>query len=438
MIRTLQKKLTVYCSIFIILVISLLCAVFIYISYNNLSQSYFSMALNDINNIYTILYEDIHDSNIISYSELSKYIKKGYCIYIYEDDSLISYEGSKIYGSSEDLIDKIKETAQTKYAFPSSNKISGISHVKFNYKYTDGSHFYTSVGKIEYKFKELNTIILLPTDELLNETMRTAILFICICIPAIAVLCIASYIFIGRLLIPIESSKRSQTEFIAAASHELRAPLTVIMSSIQVLKTSDEAEAKHHTDVALSECLRMSDLIKDLLNLAKADSHAWEMQFEYCHVEDILIECYSHFEELVLKKDLTFNIQFPENPLPMYVLDKNRILQLLIILIDNAISYTEKGSITLATYEKHSTLYFSVADTGIGIPDEEKTRIFNRFYSIDHSHSNRNHYGLGLSVAKEIVNAHNGIIRVTDTAGGGTTFTIEIENQLSRCKRLPD
>ncbi len=439
MIRTLQKKLTVYCSIFITLVISLLCAAFIYISYNNLSQSYFSMALNDINNIYTILYENIHDSNIISYSEISEYTKKGYCIYIYgdENDSPISYEGTQMNGNSEDIIEKIKETAKTKYGFPSKKKTSGITHVKFNFKYTGGSRFYTSVGKIEYKLNKLNVIILLPTDELLQKTMYTAILFICISILAIAVLCIASYIFIGRLLIPIESSKRSQTEFIAAASHELRAPLTVIMSSVEALKTSDEDEAKHHTDVALSECLRMSNLIKDLLNLAKADSHAWQMQFESCHVEDILIECYSHFEELAHKKGLGFHVHFPEEPLPMYNLDKSRILQLLIILIDNALSYTENGSITLTASENHNTLYLSVADTGTGIPDEEKSRIFDRFYSADHSHSTKNHYGLGLSIAKEIVNAHNGNIRVTDTPGGGTTFIIEIGSRQSQAVLPP-
>lgn len=425
MIHTLRKKLTAYCSIFITVIISLLCTSFIYISYNNLSQSYISMFLNDINNIYTGLY----DNKIINYSEMSKYMKKGYHVYVDDSYTLISYEDTSFENNTENLLNKIEEFAKKSDDYPKKNPDSGITHVEFDYKYTDGSHFYVSIGNISYKTNKIKVTILFPLDELLEKTMHTAILFICISVFAIVILCIASYIFIGRMLIPIESSKRAQTEFIAAASHELRAPLTVIMSSIQALKKSNETEAKHHTDIALSECSRMSDLIKDLLNLAKADSHAWQMHFEDCHIEDIMIECYSHFEELVYEKGLDFKIRFPEKPLPLYQLDKNRILQLLIILVDNALAYTEEGSITLTAYEKYRMLCLAVIDTGIGIPDEEKTRIFDRFYSVDHSHSTRNHYGLGLSIAKEIVNAHNGHIYVTDTPDGGTTFTVEISNK---------
>lgn len=425
MIHTLRKKLTSYCSIFITVIISLLCAAFIYINYNNLSQSYISMFLNDINNIYTSLY----GSQIINYSEMSKYTQKGYCVYIDDSNSIISYGDFSSESNPENLVKALEEIAVKDRNDSVNITNSEITHVEFDYQYTNGSQFYASVGEIKYKTFKICAIILLPTDELLRKTMHTAILCICISILAIAILCIASYIFIGRILVPIESSKRAQTEFIAAASHELRAPLTVIMSSIQALKKSDEAEAKHHTDVALAECSRMSDLIKDMLNLAKADSHAWQMHFEDCHAEDILIEGYSHFEELVYEKGLAFHIQFPEEPLPLYKLDKSRILQLLIILIDNALAYTEKGSITLTVYEKHNTLYLSVIDTGIGIPDGEKPHIFDRFYSVDHSHSIKNHHGLGLSIAKEIVNAHNGHITVTDTPDGGTTFTIEISNK---------
>lgn len=107
-----------------------------------------------------------------------------------------------------------------------------------------------------------------------------------------------------------------------------------------------------------------------------------------------------------------------------YKLDKDRITQLLVILLDNALNYTESGTITLSAYEEHDRLRLSVSDTGKGIPDSMKKRIFDKFFSADQSHSQNEHYGLGLSIAKEIAALHHAVIAVTDNEGGGSVFTI--------------
>ena len=107
--------------------------------------------------------------------------------------------------------------------------------------------------------------------------------------------------------------------------------------------------------------------------------------------------------------------------------DSQRIEQTVIILLDNALSYTPSGqSITLNLYYSHKKYYLQVIDSGKGIPDSEKDKIFDRFYQVNSSHSHKEHFGLGLSIAREICRKHGGKISVSDTLGGGSTFTLSL------------
>ena len=144
------------------------------------------------------------------------------------------------------------------------------------------------------------------------------------------------------------------------------------------------------------------------------------------HIEPVLFQCYNNFEEYVAEKGLGFHIHLPAKTISLYRFDKNRILQLLTILMDNACQYTKTGSITLEAYEQKGHLYLVVADTGCGIKEQDLTRIFDRFYQGDRAHSNPDHFGLGLSIAAEIVHMHGGTISVSETAGGGATFTVRL------------
>jgi signal transduction histidine kinase len=129
------------------------------------------------------------------------------------------------------------------------------------------------------------------------------------------------------------------------------------------------------------------------------------------------------------QKNITFNVNLPNTTIPLFNCDKERIIQLITILVHNAISYTpENGKIdiSLAYEKKHFTI--SVADNGIGIADDEKPKIFDRFYRSDKSRTSKEHFGLGLSIATQIVTAHNGHISVSDTPNGGATFTVCFKN----------
>ena len=115
----------------------------------------------------------------------------------------------------------------------------------------------------------------------------------------------------------------------------------------------------------------------------------------------------------------------PEDTVPAVRCDPQRIRQVLAILLHNALSYTpENGQIRLSLLYDEKTVKLLVADNGIGISDEEKPRIFERFYRSDQARSEKGHFGLGLCIASEIIHAHQGRILVSDTPGGGSTFTV--------------
>ena len=125
------------------------------------------------------------------------------------------------------------------------------------------------------------------------------------------------------------------------------------------------------------------------------------------------------------RKSINLSISLPETAVPLFSCDPERISQVLSILLHNALSYTpEGGQVRLSLLPEGKNIRLLVADNGIGIPDEEKSHIFERFYRADRSRSKKGHFGLGLCIASEIVKAHHGQILVSNTPGGGSTFTV--------------
>ena len=127
-------------------------------------------------------------------------------------------------------------------------------------------------------------------------------------------------------------------------------------------------------------------------------------------------------------------IDLPEEPLAPYLLDKGRISQVLDILLDNAASYVPAGgTVRLSLSEEKENLCFTVSDNGPGIPESARKNIFQRFYRVDSSRKDKHHFGLGLSIAKEIISLHGGSIRISETPGGGATFTITLPKHSAEC-----
>ena len=141
----------------------------------------------------------------------------------------------------------------------------------------------------------------------------------------------------------------------------------------------------------------------------------------------MLINLYEKFEIICQKKSIDLQIRMPEECFPPLFSDEDRLNQIISIFLDNAISYSpEQSSILLEASIKKNNLAISIIDHGIGISEEDKKHIFDRFYRCDKSRTKKGHYGLGLSVANELVSLLDGKIYLSDTPGGGCTFTIAI------------
>jgi signal transduction histidine kinase len=237
-----------------------------------------------------------------------------------------------------------------------------------------------------------------------------------------------SFVMSKRAMVPISSAFTRQREFVADASHELRTPLSVLMSSIDAMEMTIEPEG--FVEKLLSnmrqEVKRMTGLVSDLLTLARSDSNSNVMKketFDFLPFAEKAIESVS---PLAAEKEISLRLEAPSSLKATG--DSQRLSQLLYILLDNAIKYTPSGGeVKLSLKNAGNELWFSVQDTGVGIKKEDFPRIFERFYRVDKSRSRQvGGHGLGLSIAKWIIDTHGGAIHLSSEVGKGSTFTVRI------------
>ena len=236
-----------------------------------------------------------------------------------------------------------------------------------------------------------------------------------------------SHILIKKAVQPAESAMKSQKDFIASASHELKAPLAVIQVNTETLNIDqDDMVSVQKQRVILEECVGMSNLLKSMLTLASSDTENWKMNLRETDVDTLLIETWEMFVEGARKQNVCLDLNIEDN-YPKLICDKERITQVFGILLDNAITYSKPGlNIEMGAKVQTKQIMFYVVDHGCGIADTEKEKVFERFYCGDSSRTDKSHYGLGLSIAQEIVKLHQGSIDLKDTRNGGCTFEINI------------
>ncbi|KEO81255.1 sensor histidine kinase [Tumebacillus flagellatus] len=238
----------------------------------------------------------------------------------------------------------------------------------------------------------------------------------------------AGFFLAGRALVPIRQAWERQQQFVADASHELRTPLAVVQSHSELmLRHPDETiqEQSRNVAVVLKETKRMTKLVSDLLTLARTDSNQALLELRPFRLDEVVrdvAEDYTLMAELQ-EIELQTNI---EDELEM-IGDANRIRQLLLILLDNALKYTPEGGRIRLTCRNAGggMIELIVADTGIGIAPDDVARIFDRFYRGDKARTRaEGGSGLGLSIAEWIAEAHHGKIRAESTLHQGTTLTV--------------
>lgn len=233
----------------------------------------------------------------------------------------------------------------------------------------------------------------------------------------------------GKALQPIESAMDEQKRFIADASHELKTPLTALMTSIEVAlrdKKLNLRGAKSTLKESLDDIECLKDLTSDLLTLTRYQQNGKKIPISKFKLPEALQSAVKQVSPVAKKKGVELKTQF--NNLEIKA-NEESIEKLAVILLDNAIKYTPKGGkVTVATKKLRRFLALAVNDTGVGIPKRDLPHIFERFYRVDQSRteSRVEGFGLGLSVAKKIVDLHNGKISVKSKLGRGSTFIVRL------------
>ncbi len=236
---------------------------------------------------------------------------------------------------------------------------------------------------------------------------------------------LVSYVISRFNMRPILKSWQQQQDFVNNAAHELRTPMAVIQGKLENMLMKPEATVRDQSNaiiLSLSEVRRLTSLTNNMLTLAKSGSNMTKIEKKATNVSEFLGEIIAPYEEMAQfdGKKVTLNVDVDQE----VFIDQKRIHQLLVLLLDNALKYSDEGALVSvkAGIEKKKFI-LSVADTGRGISDEAKKHVFDRFYREDKTGNRETGgTGLGLSIAEWVVQAHGGKITVLDNTPQGTIF----------------
>ncbi len=219
--------------------------------------------------------------------------------------------------------------------------------------------------------------------------------------------------------------ERIKKDFVINVSHELRTPLTSIKGYLETIEGLDSTQKKY-LDTAKRNTERLISIVKDLLLISEIESDKLKIKKQDVNIGDLLLRIVRIFKPAVEQKKLMLEIDLEKN-MPEIKGDPFKLEQVFINLIDNAVKYTEEGNIQICAKRMNSNVEISLKDTGIGIPEKDLPRIFERFYVVDKSRSKTvGGTGLGLSIVKHIIHLHEGTIKVESKPGQGTAFHISL------------
>ena len=420
---------------------------YLQVSENSLYKNHFASFRNDISTIASSL----EQSTYISMQWLAGLeARNAYLIFVTDNDKPFLYNTLKADAagtkrtnhtdSTNDLSGQylLSESLQAyDMMFESETVISyssnyfGIHHDEYEFTSpSTGEHYYSSLIDIERGQTHSRILILNPLAGLQAQITHQRLLFLLLDLLAALAFSVFSWFFTGRLLKPLQQNHENQMQFIASASHELRTPLSAILATNECCITATPQEQAGFFQTIRKEGRRMNTLIDDLLTLAHSDSGRFLIEKKEVELDTLCTNAYEAFEPLCRQKKLTLSLTLPDVPLPRLSCDPDRIAQVLSILLHNAVSYTpENGFVSLSLtcrQDRKNLFEITVSDTGVGIPDSDKKRIFSRFYRAEKSRSTKGHFGLGLSIAYEIISAHHGRISVQDNLPCGSVFVVRL------------
>lgn len=252
-----------------------------------------------------------------------------------------------------------------------------------------------------------------------------------LCVVCIMLAAGGGYYMAAKNIKPLEILFAREHEFAADASHELRTPLTVLSLGVESLQNDDESKLSGFAKEVLRdmqhETKYMSRLIEALLTLARGDEENTPLARAKVDLTEVAVKVCNKMRPLAAKKGLGLEYAAGDAPQVFILGDKNKMEQLLIIFIDNAIKYSESGTITVTVDADSMHAVIKVMDEGIGISESDAQKIFERFYRVDKARSRAaGGFGLGLNIARIIVVRHGGTVSVKPRSPHGSIFTVRL------------
>jgi len=233
----------------------------------------------------------------------------------------------------------------------------------------------------------------------------------------------------------IRRLEKMRSEFVANVSHELKTPVTSLIGFTETLLDGamyDEEVAKKFLKIIHDESVRLNRLISDILLISKVEQEGLPLKLEEIDMVSVIEECVDTVQEELTKKQL--QLSMPERGEVRFEADRDRLKQIILNLVSNAIMYTPPGGkIRIDAADRGEEVHFVIEDTGIGIAKKDIPRIFERFYRVDKARSrNSGGTGLGLAIVKHLVESHHGKIHVESEPGVGSKFTIVFPKKQNR------
>lgn len=271
----------------------------------------------------------------------------------------------------------------------------------------------------------LSTRIAFTDSTLEQATLRSLLTgSLLIGLAALAVLFACSYVLSGAVTRPVDRAWQQQKQFLSDASHELKTPLTVILSSAELLEQSAAPEQKQYVDNVRAESRRMKRLVEDMLTLSRVERGGEHLPDTTADLSDAAADAALRFEPVAYEAGHTLSYDIAPGLLVRG--DSGKLEQAVAVLLDNAIKYAAPGTeVRLDAVRQGKNACLWVENEGDPIPADKLPHIFDRFYRADESRTDGGSFGLGLPIARAIVEAHRGTIRC-DSGGHTTRFTITL------------
>ena len=422
MFRRLHIHMTLFSTLITGGILSLMAVACLLITENNIRQNYYTIFTN---NAYSCI-SYLESQNVLSHRWIQQ-AKNNYGIdmQIHDGESPLFFDQLHVTETMEEIFTLAKEESAQNQGLNLDAPAGNQTLTKVVIFKIPG--YYACTASIPKNGGILRAVLVHPLDTQSRQLFTLRLVFLVSVIAAILALAVFSWFFTQKMIQPLEQSRRQQTQFIASASHELRSPLAVILSSIRAMQDAPPAEAARFRDTIQSEGERMSRLVGDMLSLANADNQSWSIHPAPCELGTLLLEISEKYEPLMRSKKLSLSVELPDEELPPCICDPSQMGQVLGILLDNSLAYVPAGGkIRLSLSCREAQFLLTVSDNGPGIPDEKKEAVFQRFYRADAARKDKQHFGLGLCIAKEIVLLHKGEIQVQDAPGGGAEFVITL------------